>query len=496
MKKWIIKYYFLLIVVIIAFILRLFALLHYGQFWDDEMFSFIFSQKSWSESLHFWLWETNPPLHLFLLKFWFCFAPTTEFWARMPSLIAGVASIPIIYQLGKKWFNHGIGLISALFLALHPYHIFWSATARVYVFLMLLALLSVYFFYGLIYENKKGVKFFIFTAFTNVLLLFSHLSAIFIIGAQLLILIANKRNKFKLWLQINYFPFLLSGAWIASSLFLKKNNQLGKAWFFNLEQDWHTTLSPLVNLTVGLYPLPQALFIIITVLILLTVVIYQQIKQKNEKTFSLTLLALFPIIASFFMGAWHIKFFLISLPFLIILIVVGLVSLLKNKLTAILIITLLCFSGWLYLLDALPLTNWQPVQQYLLSRYRPEQKPILLYNNLILKPQIEKYLALPFPTQGFDLGQKNMSWEEWAVKKNYLYLIYTAEEIAGWRQEKNLEQEQRIFLIQGEYGYMTPLREVLKKNGFALQSPPWRLPILGRYYLYDYHKNASSTLSK
>lgn len=496
MKTWLNKNYPLLLIIFLAVLLRLAVILRYGQFWDDEMFNFIFSQKSWSQSMHFWLWETNPPLHLFLLKLWFCFAPTTEFWARIPSLIAGVAGIPIIYQLGKKWFNHGIGLISALFLALHPYHIFWSATARVYVFLMLLALLSVYFFYELVYEEKKGPKIFILAAAANTLLLFSHLSTIFIISAQLLILTANKRDKLKLWLRINCFPFLLSGAWIASSLFLKKNNQLGKAWFFNLEQDWHTTLSPLVNLTVGLYPLPQALFIIITVLILLTVVIYQQIKQKNEKTFSLTLFALFPIIASFFMGAWHIKFFLISLPFWVLIITASLISLFKNKLSAILIITLLCSSGWLYLLDALPLTNWQPVRQYLLSRYRPEQKPILLYNNLILKPQIEKYLALPFPTQGFDLGQKNMSWEEWAVKKNYLYLMYTTEEIDRWRQEKNLGQEQRIFLVQGEYGYMTPLREVLGKNGFALQSPPWRLPILGRYYLYDYHKNASSTLSK
>ena len=83
----------LVTIILLALALRIFAIIQDGDFWFDAWFSFNYSQKPWLDSFKFWTWETNPPFHMVVLKFWFYIFPKNELFARLPSLIFGVTSI-------------------------------------------------------------------------------------------------------------------------------------------------------------------------------------------------------------------------------------------------------------------------------------------------------------------------------------------------------------------------------------------------------------------
>ncbi len=473
----------LLGIIIIAAAIRLAAVLKYGDFWDDEMFNFIYSQKPWPEGLVWWLWETNPPLHLLLLKLWFFIVPATEFFARLPSIIAGVASVYSIYHLSQKMFNKNIGLIAALYLALHPYHIFWSSTARVYSLLMLLSIISFYLFWKIFILNEFNSKQKNYSLIINSLLLLSHLTSIFLLGAQcLLLIIFGKFTEIKRWLKINLPALIIGGLWIVLSLFIKSNNNLSSAWFMNLRQSIASAVNPLTNLFSGQYPLILGIISASLGIIIISFATRRAMIEKNISFIAIFIIAILPILFSLSFGVWHIKFVIAILPFFVLLFTLSLLNFLSEKLTAILIV-LFCLPGLFSLLfRTLPLTNWRQVENFIQNN--KSESSLVVYNNFILKPQIEKYLPqIAVQTKALPLYQ-DISEDEMVVKKNYLYVFIDEEEKDKWYQAEKLYNYQTIILLQGEYGYMNKLDELFLKNGWRLEGTVKKAEIAGSYNLY------------
>jgi hypothetical protein len=61
---------------------------------------------------------------------------------RAPSLIAGVATIPLVYVLGLRTVGRAAGLLAAALTALSPFMVYYSAEARGYALTMALVVLS------------------------------------------------------------------------------------------------------------------------------------------------------------------------------------------------------------------------------------------------------------------------------------------------------------------------------------------------------------------
>ena len=55
---------------------------------------------------------------------------------RLPSLIAGVATIPLVYLVGKRTVGRGPAAVAAVVTALAPFMIYYSAEARGYALMM------------------------------------------------------------------------------------------------------------------------------------------------------------------------------------------------------------------------------------------------------------------------------------------------------------------------------------------------------------------------
>jgi 4-amino-4-deoxy-L-arabinose transferase-like glycosyltransferase len=82
--------------------------------------------------------EITPPMY-FVAAWLATRAGHTAMALRAPSLIAGVLTIPLVYQLGLRAVGRRAGLIACGLVALSPFAIYYSTEARAYAVMMLLA---------------------------------------------------------------------------------------------------------------------------------------------------------------------------------------------------------------------------------------------------------------------------------------------------------------------------------------------------------------------
>jgi 4-amino-4-deoxy-L-arabinose transferase-like glycosyltransferase len=87
-------------------------------------------------------WEIHPPLYVVLLNLWMHLWGTSVLAVRSLSVVANVASIPLVYILGRQLFSGGTGLCAALLFALAPFQIAYAQEARPYALMVLFSLAS------------------------------------------------------------------------------------------------------------------------------------------------------------------------------------------------------------------------------------------------------------------------------------------------------------------------------------------------------------------
>ncbi|MGQ9628231.1 MAG: glycosyltransferase family 39 protein [Anaerolineae bacterium] len=114
--------------------------------WLDEAFSLWAASFPLDLSLQILVGDAvHPPLFYLLLRLTML-AGQDEFFLRLPAAFFGVAAIPLIYVVGRRFFGVGAGLLAALLLSLSPLHVWYSQEARMYTMSAFLALLCMYFF--------------------------------------------------------------------------------------------------------------------------------------------------------------------------------------------------------------------------------------------------------------------------------------------------------------------------------------------------------------
>jgi hypothetical protein len=72
--------------------------------------------------------------------------------ARVPSLLIGTATVPLLYWIGRRWLSARAGLVAAALLAFSPEGVVWGGRARMYALAQLLVLLAAF----LVYEGSRG----------------------------------------------------------------------------------------------------------------------------------------------------------------------------------------------------------------------------------------------------------------------------------------------------------------------------------------------------
>lgn len=319
--------YVLLLILLFGLILRLFSLNQ--SLWLDEATS-ILAAKNFSFQdliLKFSPGDFHPPLYYLVLKAWIIIFGTSEIAVRILSVLFGVATIFVVYLIGKKLFGFKVGMATAAFLATAPLHIYYSQEARMYSLETLLAVSIVWFL-----VNEKWIGF---IAATALLLYTDYLPALLIIPLLLI-----KGRKVFLPLIV---VFLLLSPWIPIFLTQLQN---GLAVHTNAP-NWWVTLGKTNLKELSLVPVKFMLGRIsfynkslYTLVVLLCSSIFGTIMFSAlkgwKKTKILWFVFVFPILASAFLGLYISVFsyfrLLFVLPFFYLLVAVGIFSVTRKEL--------------------------------------------------------------------------------------------------------------------------------------------------------------------
>lgn len=178
-------------ILLLSVILRLISLNQ--SLWLDEAINVVYARDNslWWFVSQYPIGDFHPPGYFFILWIWGYLFGFSEVSVRMPSVIFGVLTVFITYLIGKDLFSKKIGLLSALFLALAPLHIYYSQEARMYSFAAFAVTFSTYWLVRLIYQGRNALWWY---ALSVVLVFSSDYVAYFVLPVHIVYILLTQRK--------------------------------------------------------------------------------------------------------------------------------------------------------------------------------------------------------------------------------------------------------------------------------------------------------------
>lgn len=137
--------------------------------------------------------ESTPPLH-FVLAWAMTQVGGDDFlWMRVPSIVLGTATVPLVYALGMRTVGRTAALIGAAFFALAPFNIFYATEGRAYATLAFLCALSTLCLVELLRTGRT--RWAVGLGLATVAAMYTHYTAIFVLVAQLVWALATHRDR-------------------------------------------------------------------------------------------------------------------------------------------------------------------------------------------------------------------------------------------------------------------------------------------------------------
>ena len=155
--------------------------------------------------------EATPPLY-FLLAWASAHLGDSLNWIRLPSIVLGTATVPIVYAIGRKAGGVGAGLIAAALVALSPFAIFYSTEGRSYATMAFLVATSTLALLKALEHGER--RWWVLYGLAAVGALYTHYTSVFVIAAQAAWALACFRESFRTlaWVHLGivlaYVPWL------------------------------------------------------------------------------------------------------------------------------------------------------------------------------------------------------------------------------------------------------------------------------------------------
>lgn len=278
------------------------------------------------------------PFHVILNYCWGRLG-SSEFILRLPSAIFGIISILVIYRLGKLFFDKKIGLVSAVILAISPFHIYYSQETRMYSILLLLVLLAVYFLERFLRNGKFGYLFG-YVIFT-VLSIFVHYIALAVLLAEnIFFLIYFKKCKYlrAKWFIGHFIILLLMSPGLLLIFSQLRYIVKSSLWWWVSSISWKTIPITLKNFSIG-YNATSITYIPACALYFFLFIWGIYVARRKNEDIALLLFCLFiPILIVFVMSIFKSfyvdRYFISGLPFYLIIVANGIAGLKKRYLIA------------------------------------------------------------------------------------------------------------------------------------------------------------------
>jgi uncharacterized membrane protein len=146
-------------------------------------------------------------------------AGPSEFGARLLSVLFSVAIVAWTYALATRLFDRRVGLVTAILLAVSPFHVEFAQEARMYALLALAAVASMHAF--VTWFQRVGVGWFLLYVAATTVMLYTHVYSVFMLGAQVVILVwwrnrPGGRRARLAWVAAQPVVLLLYSPWLVA----------------------------------------------------------------------------------------------------------------------------------------------------------------------------------------------------------------------------------------------------------------------------------------
>ncbi|MFZ3301238.1 MAG: glycosyltransferase family 39 protein [Microgenomates group bacterium] len=353
----------IIIALFISFVLRLLSLDQ--SLWLDEATTALVAKMPFIDFFSsFMPADFHPPLHYLVSMLWTGVFGISEVSLRMPSVIFGVLSVYVVYELAKalkqKW-----PIVPALFLATSGLHIYYSQEARMYAMATFLVLLTVLFFL------KK--KWFLFSLTLPFLFLTDYLSVLIIPVLFIYAFLYSKKNLRKMVLSfaplglavIYWLPTFVKQ--LTNGLSVKETMSgwwgiLGSVSFKNI------ILIP-IKFIIGRVSIDDKTIYMVVVFVLLALYGYFIVRAKNKLVWSwFAMCFVLGVLISFFIPTLTYFRYLFILPAFYLLISEN-----ANKLIVVLVLAVNLTTSAVYLFNSnFHRENWRELANIV------DQDPIIL----------------------------------------------------------------------------------------------------------------------
>jgi hypothetical protein len=125
--------------------------------------------------------EKTPPLG-FLLGWLFARGGHADVLVRVPSLLASVAAVPLVFALGARTVGRPAALVAAAWLALSPFQVFYGSETRVYAQVTTFVLLSTLALLLAVEDGRR--RWWVLYAAAAAAAVYSHYIAVMILAPQ------------------------------------------------------------------------------------------------------------------------------------------------------------------------------------------------------------------------------------------------------------------------------------------------------------------------
>jgi mannosyltransferase len=155
----------------------------------DEPFTIYHAQGSlWDITKLLWI-ENNPPLFFVILHFWIKIFGISAISTRFLPMLFSSFAVLFVYKIGRKYINIWAAIGASLLYTFSNENIGQAHDTRVYTLFVLLTAASMYFYFSIIDAERKR-KYLVGLTITNVLLMYAHFLAIFVLFLQTLYILS------------------------------------------------------------------------------------------------------------------------------------------------------------------------------------------------------------------------------------------------------------------------------------------------------------------
>ncbi len=168
----------LLVTLLLAAALRLYHL-DTQSLWNDEGTSVALAQRDLRTIARDAALDIHPPLYYWLLSGWVRLAGAGEAPVRSFSALLGVILVALTYGLGRRFSGQWTALAAAFLCAVHPFQVYYSQEARMYMLLAVVTAGSVLVLAHLV-ERPSWLAF-IALVILEVIGLYTHYSYVFVV---------------------------------------------------------------------------------------------------------------------------------------------------------------------------------------------------------------------------------------------------------------------------------------------------------------------------